>query len=108
MAKTRMPTRVAELVTERAYGACEYLIRGVCSGRAEHIHHRKISGREHTASNCVHICSNCHRYVHANPAEAYRNGWLVKMNYEPSQVPVLRRGEAVLLDNEGGIHVGNT
>lgn len=98
-----MPQHVAQAVIDRADGKCEVMIPGVCTFGVHHIHHRKISGREHTVEGCVHICTSCHTYVHANPAWSYKRGYLVKMNYDPAQVPVQYRGLTLLLDAEGGL-----
>lgn len=104
MAKTPMPEAVAQAVIDRADGFCEASNFPVCTGFPGPIHHRKISGREHTVSNCVHICDACHRWIHANPAVSYEQGWLVKMNYEPGEVPMKYRGRPALLDPAGHIH----
>lgn len=103
MAKERVPEKVAARVLARAQTMCEFMIPGVCTGMGVHLHHRKISGREHRVSNMVLVCMECHRYVHAHPAEAYGQGWLVKMNYGPEQVAFSRRGRLSFLDDEGGV-----
>lgn len=103
MARERMPEWVAARVIARAGDYCEYMIPGVCTGMGVHLHHRKISGREHRVSNLALICMECHQYVHAHPAESYGQGWLVKMNYEPDRVAFSRRGRLSFLDDEGGV-----
>ena len=103
MAKKQMPEHVARAVIDRADGRCEVMNPFTCTGFGEHLHHRKISGREHTVENVVSVCSADHRWIHANPAESYRLGWLVKMGYEPGQVPMKYRGRPVLLAADGGV-----
>lgn len=106
MSKKRMPQDVVEKVLARSGGNCEAMIPfSGCNLQGEHLHHRKISGREHTVENLLHLCEPCHRHVHANPAESYGLGFLVKMSYEPDEVPVARRGRVVLLDSEGGYEI---
>lgn len=31
-----------------------------------------------TFENGLHVCAIGHHYIHANPAEAYANGWMVR------------------------------
>lgn len=57
---------------------CEVGRAGVCTGRAEHRHHklRRSQGGTDDASNTVDCCSQCHAFIHANPSKAYAHGWL--------------------------------
>ena len=59
---------------------CEFGIVGVCTGRPSERHHklRRSQGGSDDASNTADICSACHNACHANPAEAYRNGWMIR------------------------------
>lgn len=104
MSKKRMPEAVAKAVLDRSEGHCEVMNPFTCTGFGEHLHHRKISGREHTVENVVNVCSADHRWIHANPAESYRLGWLVKMNYDPGEVPMQYQGRPALLSADGHIH----
>ncbi|WP_288833730.1 HNH endonuclease [uncultured Corynebacterium sp.] len=102
--KKPMPPEVAEIVTERAQGMCEIMSPDAgCNGRAEQLHHRKLrkQGGEHTVENLVHICHHCHNYLHAHPAIAYTNGWLVKSTKNPRDIPVNRRGGFIMLTPDG-------
>lgn len=102
--KNRVPRGVAEVVAERAAGMCEIMHpKALCSGRAEHMHHRKLrsQGGEHTVVNLVHVCERCHTYAHSCPAEANTNGWIVRSTYDPRYAPFLRRGGAVFLFEDG-------
>lgn len=102
--KSQIPEAIREVVKERSGEACEAMIYAVCTGRAEHMHHRKISGREHLVVNILHLCRACHMdYIHKNPEASRENGWLVKMNYDPSEVPVMYRGQPVMLFEDGRI-----
>jgi hypothetical protein len=90
-----MPPEVAEAVIERADYACELMKPGVCTGRGEQIHHRKLRkhGGEHSLANCVLLCRACHHeWVHAHPAWSYEAGWLVKSNDVPVWPPRYYRG----------------
>jgi hypothetical protein len=102
--KKPMPPEVAEIVTERAQGMCEIMSRDTgCTGRAEHLHHRQLrsQGGEHTVENLIHICSTCHYWLHAHPAIAYTNGWLVKSTKNPREIPFRRRGGFIVLTECG-------
>ena len=107
MAK-RMPQAVYEAVFERAesdamHPACEATIRGVCSFRATHWHHRKLrsQGGGHEVVNGLAVCDACHHYFHMHPALAYSKGWLVRSNLDPALVPVQRRDRVVRLYEDG-------
>ena len=71
-----IPTASRVMVHERDKGQC---LR--CTGGRVEIHHRR--GRavkdEHThcGGNLVSLCAVCHAWVHANPKEAMRLGWIV-------------------------------
>lgn len=88
MTKQRMPQHVADTVIDRADGACEAMIRGVCTGGAEHLHHRMMrsQGGRHTVENLVGVCSTCHRYLHANPAFGYKSRLLIH-SWQPVEWP---------------------
>ena len=57
---------------------CE-AVTEVCTGRAEHRHHRlpRSGGGSDEATNTADVCGACHRFIHANPAVSYPNGWLI-------------------------------
>lgn len=99
-----MPGGVARMVIARADGHCEAMIIAAgCTGRAEHLHHRKLrsQGGEHTVENVVHICHRCHRWIHHHPAQSYEWGLLVKGSHDPELVQVLRRGWWGFLSPQG-------
>lgn len=46
-----------------------------------HAHHMSIADRRrgiHDPDRGLLVCAPAHRYVHANPAESYRQGWLIR------------------------------
>lgn len=96
-----------DVVYPRAGGWCEIQLAGVCAGRAAQWHHRlnRSQGGTWAPSNGLHVCVPCHAYVtDGERAEAKAKGWAVAPGVTPpAEVPVLRRGEWVLLDDEGGI-----
>lgn len=77
-----VPVRVRVDVATRSGGRCELVLPhwryGRCPRPASHMHHRlpRSQGGQHTAANLLHLCSDCHSYVHAHPAESYESGWL--------------------------------
>ena len=68
---------VKDAVRRRSMGRCEF---PQCMWRAVHFHHRlmRSHGGPGTAENCAHLCRHHHDHVHANPAESYANGMLVR------------------------------
>jgi len=97
---------VKALVSERSGGLCERC------GRHEpdmQYHHRRARGMGSTKrpdtnqpANCLHVSAACHAIIESLRAEAYEFGWLVRQHQTPADIPVLRRGVWVLLDNDGG------
>ncbi len=75
--KSDFPTSVKKTVTKRSGGWCE---NPGCTRHAHHFHHRlmRSHGGPGTVTNCAHLCSPCHAWVHANPARAYELGLLVR------------------------------
>jgi len=96
--------QVVEVITIRSDGWCE-----ICdSERATEIHHRRPRGMGGTqrdassrASNGLHCCRTCHRFI-----ESYRNvaiamGWLVSSLSDPAGRSVVYRGVRVRLSDDG-------
>jgi hypothetical protein len=91
-------------VYARSGGRCEADIPAVCTYLAREWHHRKprsLGGRW-DPSNGMHLCVDCHLHITTHPAQSQGNGWTVLTASTPAAVPVLRRGERVLLDDDGG------
>lgn len=66
------------------------------STRDLQLHHRRPRASGGTvrpdANSCVNlltVCSECHQRIESNRTEALDNGWLVRQNADPAQVPVL-------------------
>lgn len=75
--------QVRETVRARAHGMCE-LGTPVCVRRGSEVQH--LRGRVGALLTDVRwmrwTCRPCHRYAHANPAESYERGWMVKRHGE--------------------------
>lgn len=106
---TGFPPIVRSLVLDRSGGRCEKC--GEFQSDAA-MHHRRPRGAGSTrrpetnmASNALLLCGACHRHVESYRAQAFDNGWLVRQSHLPAEVPVLRRGQLVLLDDIGGFHL---
>ena len=101
----RIPKDIAEVVRDRADGACEMLLHPHCVGMAQQMHHRQMrsQGGEHTVENLIHICAACHHYAHMHPAISYTHGYLVKSHGDPAEVPVTYRGQPVILTADGQV-----
>lgn len=85
----QIPQKVRDEVRARSGGRCEYEWDGTLTGchfrcrfLAVEMHHRRRRAQlgDDVASNLVHLCSKCHRWIHANPAEAYAAGYLTRGN----------------------------
>ena len=98
-----MPPAIANAVLDRAEGTCEAMIPGECTGRAEHLHHRKMrsQGGEHTEANLIAVCGACHRAIHNSGAWSYERELLVRAWKEPEFPPVYYRGIYGKEDDDG-------
>lgn len=108
---------VEGLIVARELGCCAFpdcgrhvahLERGTGFGFA--IHHRRPKSKGGTslewvneAANGVLLCEPHHRHVHANPAESYANGFLVRANgiQKADEVSIIHHllGHVILLDD---------
>jgi hypothetical protein len=100
------PNTRATLIS-RSDGWCEAQLSG-CEGRATDACHRisrKAGGRvgdEHESlANLWHGCRPCHRWATNRQAEAYDLGLALKDWQVPELEPIARRGQWVLLANDG-------
>ena len=59
-------------------------------GGSLHVHHRvpRSQGGMDIAANLITLCHACHRYVHAHPYGARREGLLLRRDRDPAVVPV--------------------
>lgn len=109
----RLPVDVSAIVVERSGELCEAGLEG-CWRFAREKHHRisqKLGGRHRSArrrsdraSNLLHLCVFCHHLVTLDPEMAYEHGLSLREKQEPTSEYVLYRGEAVYLDDLGGVH----
>lgn len=98
--------KVHAILTERSNGVCE-----VCdAARAWDAHHRRPRGMggtrradSATPAAGLHVCRACHNLLESHRDLAKLLGWLVPSTGSPAATPVLRRGQWVLLDDDGGI-----
>lgn len=67
-----------KVVRRRSRGICE-VGSEVCTGEAQHFHHRKMrsAGGSHSERNGLDSCWACHDFLHANPDLSYEHGWLL-------------------------------
>jgi len=81
MAKERLPEVTWQFVAERDFGcaANRFGLIHRCQGPTV-VHHRKLRkhGGTHDPENLVALCNWAHLHVHANPAESYANGLLIR------------------------------
>jgi hypothetical protein len=63
------------------------------------LHHRLLrsQGPRHTPDNLITVCqlgaSQCHDWIHGNPADARKGGWMLSGRQEPLAIPVLIAGQ---------------
>lgn len=67
-------------IAARSGGRCEAGIQGVCTGYANHVHHilRRSQGGLGVLSNGLHVCSECHGWIHSHVKIALSMGWLLR------------------------------
>ena len=106
MTRARVPVEVAELVRWRDRDRCLRCGTYTAGGS---LHHRQGRGGAdpHRAANLILLCGSgttgCHGYVHANPAESYGAGWMVRRlgTATCEGTPVLTPHGVVLLCEDG-------
>lgn len=75
-----------EIRLRRSHNRCEARVE--CNGaEAVLFHHRKRAGRVDTIENLLHLCNDCHGFVHANPSKSYSLGLLVRSTDDPALIP---------------------
>lgn len=101
---TGFPKPVRDLIATRCQSVCERC--GVSA--SVQLHHRRPRGMggstapdTNTASNALALCVACHNDIESQRDEALRMGWLVRQHVKPLDIPVLRRGEWVWLEDNG-------
>jgi hypothetical protein len=110
----------AELIEDRSsrdygYRVCEIQLSEACQWRASQKSHRitqKSGGRHGAAkersdrpSNVLDACGYCHHVITVTPwkVDAHASGWVLREWQEPSQEPVLYRGDLVYLTDGGDV-----
>ena len=65
-------------IERRSGDRCEAANSG-CQGRATMIHHirRRSQGGEGVIDNGLHVCAQCHQWIHEHPKDAAAKGWLI-------------------------------
>lgn len=100
-------TRGRTIARDRSGGICEVQKPGVCTYRAESMHHRKnrSQGGTWAPSNLLHTCGDgtrgCHGWITEHPEPARGPGWAVLSGWDPAAVAVLYRGELRFLLEDG-------
>ena len=92
--------KVKHIVNARDQGSCVK-----CQADATDIHHRTPRGMggssdpetNYGLANLVSLCRSCHDHVHANPAESYENGFLVRSWDDPRDCPVMLANETIVI-----------
>lgn len=112
---TGFSPQVKQLMRDRALmdGLIRCEVMAVCQGSAASLwqaHHRRPRGaggskrpETNQAANGLLVCGDDHRFIEANRETALRNGWLVRQNQTPSEIPVLYRHRWVLLSDDGSV-----
>lgn len=85
-----IPTKSRKIVAAREQERC---LRCGTPTQAPQWHHRRSRSvrdpHTHCPCNGVHLCLTCHTWVHANPFEARKSGFIVtRAVAEPASVPV--------------------
>lgn len=104
--RTKVRDSVKNRIRVRAGDRCEkcmtdilFTSLGLHNGSFHHRHVWRLGGRNQT-SNLVLLCSDCHKAIHQDEAEAARFGWIAWFDAE--MTPVLLHGvEWVLLVPDG-------
>lgn len=104
---TAAERRARKLVRKRSQGWCEIQVPGLCMTLATDWSHRIREGQGGPWSpvNGLHACRPCHSWTHSNPAASRVKGWALK-SYDPLDAAVCRRGEWVVLAEDGSFRSG--
>lgn len=96
--------RARKLVRARSGGVCEIYMCGGAPGSEWSHRKRRSQGGPWEAVNGLLACHQCHLDItlYESQVRAEDRGWVVKMTGDPASIPVLRRGDWVLLDDTGG------
>ncbi len=64
---------------------------------------RAAAAAHHVLSNLLHACRFCHDRCHANPADSYAAGWMLRDSQNPLALPALYRGGWRFLTDDGRV-----
>lgn len=81
-----LPTDVRDAVWARSGGRCEARVSTQCQKYASPIHHRwmRSQGGPDEEWNLLHVCSQCHHWIHHAGQAAYDRGLLLRAGSRPS------------------------
>lgn len=101
-----VPAEVRQAVLDRSNFKCEAAMPGICTGRAEDLHHRQrrnASKNPHTVLNCIYICRACHHHItFTSPAEGKTRGLIISaFASDIAERPFYARGAWWLLSEDG-------
>jgi hypothetical protein len=88
------------IMAARSGGVCEGCRRAAATDWS----HRKprSQGGPWCPSNGLHLCRDCHAWIHHNPIEAYSVGWGLRSTTDPATTPALLAVHGwVLLTTDG-------
>lgn len=117
--KNTGPTTVQrQMVIDRALGCCEICGQQIFGQDNRPVtpyslHHRRPRGMGgssradiNSPANLLLLCgtgtTGCHGHVESNRATSYANGWLVRADHNPAEVPVLLEGADRYAHNDTG------
>lgn len=73
------------VLLERSQGRCEAQVSKLCTGVGVHAHHirRRAQSGPNDPENLLWVCHFCHDWLHYNPEEAMRLGFIVRSTGGP-------------------------
>lgn len=76
----REMTAVRPILLERSGGKCEAHVAKLCTGVGAHAHHirRRAQQGANDPDNLLWVCHFCHDWLHYNPEEANRLGFIAR------------------------------
>lgn len=98
-----IPTRQRSLVKSREMSRCLRCGSPIITSECHHRRSKSVHDEHmHCPCNMVSLCGTCHRWVHAHPSEARRDGMIVSRHETtPGTVPVVAHFGALLLGCNG-------
>lgn len=87
---------VRAVLWERCGGHCELCGRALTGGFEAHHRRLRSRGGDDSAANLVAVHPGCHRWIHANPAEATKGGFMVPSWADPAETTIRYMGVATV------------